>query len=402
MRISRQKLVFILFAMLFARLTFDFYGCTHEDVDLEPYLPTAQVNETELISVKTTTPPVIDGTVDLAWEDMPYLETKAVVPDPGDNFYAGYVGDNYRVKMRSMYDAEHVYFLVEWNDPTGNYNRQPWYFNPTTKRWIQEKGEHTVNAGGQITRYAFGEDKFGVLWNIDNSVVDWNTKTCFSSCHTGLGQANGFARHYTNSATERIDMWHWKSVRDNPGNADDQYQDSTQPNGRKSDAATSGTGALDNRQTLAITGTSTNVTIPKYVIPGKTYYYWISKSEIDNGTAKLITAVDENGVLTYDGGVIDPNTDSGYLQEGATTGAKCIPSVTTSLLQGSRGDILAQAQYVSGKGWVLEMKRKLDTGDAQSDINFTNLADQYFGIGVFNNTGHSHAIKNNLILKFKK
>jgi hypothetical protein len=377
-------------------------SCTHDNSDLEEFVPGVPVSETELVAIKALTAPTIDGTIDDGWEKAQRLVTRTVVPDPGDNLYAGYVGNAYNVSMRAMYDDANIYMLMEWDDPTGNFNRQPFFFDPTTKRWRQEAGEHTVNANGQITRPAFGEDKFGVLWNINNSIADWGSKTCWASCHTGLGAANGYARHYTNSATERIDMWHWKSVRDNPGNMDDQYQDNTQPNGRKSDPSVSGTGALDNRQDLTITGTTTVVRVPKYVIPGRDNYFWISKAEIDNGTAKLITAVNADGILTYNGGVIDPNGNPEFQRDGAAVGKKGIPSVSTSLLQGSRGDIEAKAVHTLGRGWVLEIKRKLKTEDAVNDVDFSSLADQAFGIGVFDNTGHSHATKAGLMLKFKK
>lgn len=374
-------------------------SCTHDDQQIDDFVPGLVFSETELLSLSTTTPPTIDGEVDLAWENAQKLITTATVPDPGDNFYAGYVGNTYNVTMRSMHDQEFIYFLVEWNDQTGNLNRQPWFYDPATKKWAQEKGEHSVNSNGDITRSAFGEDKLGVLWNVGKSVVDWNSATCYKSCHTGLGADNGFARHYTNSATEKIDMWHWKSVRDNDGSMDDQYQDNTQPNGRKNDASVSGTGALDNKQSLDQPGIGA-VNVPKYVIPGKTNYFWISKSEIDNSTAKLITSIDENGILYYDGGSIDPISDKAFQRDGSTTGNKVIPSVTTSRLEGSRGDITAKGVHTQGKGWVLEIKRKLETEDTEKDVSFADFSDQYFGIGVFNNTGHSHAIRPNLILKF--
>ena len=37
---------------------------------------------------------------------------------------------------------------------------------------------------------------------------------------------------------------------------------------------------------------------PKYVIPNRDNYYWITQDEIDNGTAKAVTAVAVDGVLT--------------------------------------------------------------------------------------------------------
>lgn len=374
-------------------------SCTHEDQEIDEFVPGVVFSETELLSLKTTTAPTVDGVVEPAWENARKLITSATVPDPGDKVFNGYVGNTYAVVMRSMYDTENIYFLIEWNDPTLDLNRNPWYFDPATKKWAQEKSSMILSDDGRKLRDGFYEDKLGVLWNVGNSVPDWNSATCYKSCHTGLGKDSGYARHYTNSATEKIDMWHWKSVRDNEGTMDDQYQDNTQPNGRKNDPSVAGTGALDNKQNLDQPGIGT-VSVPKYVIPTKTNYYWISKSEIDNNTAKLITSIDANGVLYYEGGSIDPNTDKAFQRDGATTGNKAIPSVTTSRLEGSRGDIKAIGVHTSGKGWVLEMQRKLTTADAVNDVNFAGFTDQSFGIGVFNNASIAHAIKPNLVLKF--
>ncbi len=139
--------------------------------------------------------------------------------------------------MRSAYDASNIYILAEWDDPTQSLKRNPWYFDPVTKRWAQESG--TFGFASSPYRPAFYEDKIAFLWNINNSVSGWNSATCYKSCHTGLPAADGSSRHFTNYPTEKIDMWHWKSVRGgvNAGfQVHDQYQDNTYPNGRKSDA----------------------------------------------------------------------------------------------------------------------------------------------------------------------
>lgn len=401
--LKTRTVIMALVLFLGGRVLLDFMACTHDDQVLDIYTPTGPaVSDRELIAEKTTTAPVIDGVIESAWDNLPKLVTKTVVPDPGDNVFRGYEGDAYNVTMRSMYDAENIYFLIEWDDPTLSLDRNTWYFDPATKLWKQESGAPAYNAQGVKTRDAFYEDKLAILWNINNSVANWNSTTCYSSCHTGLGQANGFARHYTNSATERIDMWHWKNVREGVwGVMDDQYQDNTQPNGRKSDPKLSGSYS-DNKQTLTIASTGAAVSVPKYFIPGRDFYYWITKAEIDAGTAKLITAVDENGVLTYSGGTLDPNGNADFQRAGAGVGPKGIPSIFTEKVTGNRGDVNGFGFY-NGSGWVFEIKRKLNTGDTENvDVNFADLSDQYFGIGIFENAQIAHAIKANLLLKFKK
>ncbi len=359
-----------------------------------------------LLSQKVTASPTIDGTIDALWENSTKLEFEAVVPDPSGDLFRSYIGNVISsITLRSAYDAENIYFLVEWTDPTESLVREPWYFDPTTKKWAHESGAPTFAANGAITRAAFYEDKAAMLWNIDNSVSGWDGGTCYKSCHTGLAQSDGYARHHTNGPSERIDMWHWKSVRggQNFGQFDDQYQDNTYPNGRKSDAGAGG--YKDNTQKLTVTGSTpaVEVSVPKYMIPGRTKYNWILGSEISDGTAKVVTAVDADGILTLsDGTTIDPNTDVAYQRAGAGVGDKAIPYIYMSAFEGSRGDITCKAIH-NGTGWVLEYKRALKTADAEKkDIDFSSLEDQYFGFAIFENAQIAHAIKANLQLTFQK
>jgi len=373
-----------------------FSSCIREDAEvLEPENPETTL---KLVAKKTTTAPTIDGTIDAVWDQMTALNVTTKVPEPGNDVFKGYVDDSYNVSMKAAYDDNFIYFLAEWNDVTKDLSRQTWYFDPAAKLWNQESRSPTFDGNGAMTRAPFYEDKFALLFNVNNTVKGWNTSTCYTSCHTGLSPDNGLARHYTNGPNERIDMWHWKGVRTNiNGQFDDQYQNSDYPNGRHGDAKASG-GYSNNVQKL--NNGSADVSVPKYVIPTRTNYYWITQTEIDAGTAKLITAVDANGILTYAGGTIDPNTDKDFQRNGGAAGPKGMPSIYTTSFVGSRGDITAVGVHV-GSGWVLEFKRALKTGDTDGqDVDFSSLQDQFFGIGVFDNAGIAHSIKAGLLLKF--
>jgi hypothetical protein len=349
----------------------------------------------------------MDGTVEALWDNVPKLVFDAAVPDPSGDLFRSYIGNVMpTIVLRSVYDAENIYFLAEWPDPTESLVREPWYFDPTTKSWKKEIGTPTFStSNGSITRPAFYEDKIAMLWNIGNSVSGWNASTCYKSCHTGLTQTDGLARHHTNNSFEKIDMWHWKSVRggQNHGQFDDQYQDNTYPNGRKNDAGTGG--YSNNTQNLVITGSNPAVTVavPKYVIPTRLNYNWILDTEISDGTAKQVMGVDAAGILTLnDGSTIDPNTDVEYQRKNAGVGSKAIPYIYMSPFTGSRADITCKATH-TGSGWILEYKRALKTADTeQKDIDFSTLEDQSFGFAVFENAQIAHAIKPNLLLKFQK
>lgn len=376
------------------------YSCTNDD---DPVVPPVDPGEsaTELLALKTTTPPVIDGVVDAGWDVLQKLKTTTVVPDPGNNVFQGYVGLAQDVTVRAMYDDNNIYMLAEWKDTRLDLNRQTWYFDPGTSRWAQEDRVPLFDDDGNITRQAFYEDKFSFLFNVNNSVANWNSATCYASCHQGLSEEDGYARHYTQPG-ETVDMWHWKSVRTGPNQQfDDQYQNDTQPNGRHSDDKVSG-GYTNNVVTLQIGGTGDEVNVPKYFIKDKSYYYWITIDEINNNTALEITGVDEDGTLHYDGGSINPNTETKFQRDGETTGEYGIPSIYTEVLVGSRGDITAKGIYENGV-WTLEMMRALRTGDTEAqDVDFSSLEDQAFGIGTFDNAGIAHGIKPGLVLKFKQ
>jgi hypothetical protein len=354
---------------------------------------------TDLVSVKVTTAPVIDGTIEAMWDNSPKLQFSTAVPEVTGDVFRGYHGNIIpSVTLRSTYDDTNIYFLAEWADPTESLLRQPWFFDPIAKKWSQEIGAPTFGLTGGITRLAFYEDKAAFLWNINNSVTGWNNATCYKSCHTGLPAADGSSRHFTNAPSERIDMWHWKSVRGGVNGAyqfEDQHQYSNYPNGRKGD---DGNDVYTNN--VQVLG---GVSVPKYVIPSKSNYGWILQSEITAGTARIVNAVDANGVLTLsDGSTIDPNVGTDYQRVGAGVGAKAIPGLTINAYSGSRADISCKANYKAGFGWILEFKRALKTTDSLNDVDFSSLQDQYFGFAIFENAQIAHSIKPNLVLKFKK
>lgn len=384
-------------------------SCTKDDQVITT--PQVQVinSATDLVSMLAATPPTIDGTVDAMWTNSPTLQFTTAVPEVTGDVFRGYTGNIIpSVKLRSAYDATNIYFLVEWDDPTESLARGLWYFNPTTKKWAQEKGTYDFDPatnGSTVStpitkRNPFYEDKMAFLWNINNSVTGWNSGTCYKSCHTGLPTLDGSSRHYTNYPSEKIDMWHWKAVRGGVNAANqihDQFQDNSYPNGRKGDI--NGTDVYaDNR--LSIGGV---VVGPKYVILNRTNNYWILNSEITAGTAKLVTGVDANGVLTFsDNSTLDPNIGTDYLRAGANTAPKAIAGVTINDAGygTTQADISCKAVWANAK-WTMEFKRKLTTGDA-SDVDFASLADQYFGFAIFENAQIAHSIKPNLVLKFKK
>lgn len=444
MKLLRMKFTWI--AATFILATGYFVSCTKDD---QVVLTTDQTNSsTDLISVKTSTAPTIDGTIDAGWANATKLEISPAVPDPGNNLFTGYIGEVYPITLRSMYDDENVYFLAEYADNTKSVDVATWYFDPNSKRWAQEPTSKTFDVNGVLTRRDFGEDKIAMLWNIDNSTPKFVTQTCYGSCHVftpymdysvtpAVYKSNASSgNHYTNGVNEKIDMWWGHLSRDVIfSQMDDNYQDwaggpaitnlvGGNANGRHvDDLVVSGAsttwpyrptyttaapqGAANNRQSLKLDGTGATVTVPMWIKPGASNYYYILASDtLAGGTAVKITGVSSTGVLTYAGGSIDPNGDADYQRAGDPVtggdGAKCFPSYIASPLIGGRADISCSAVY-TGTGWIVEYKRKLKTSDVlKQDVDFSSLGDQQFGFAIWDRSNYQHAIQPGLVLKFKK
>jgi len=390
-----KKNYFLIIALfLMAISVFD--SCKKDDEKVEPV-----TSATELNSKKATTAPVMDGTIDAAWDECDKLTNTAVVPGLAKDF-ANYTGESYDFTLRSMYDDANVYFLIEYADPKESLDRESWYFDNATKLWKQQNKKATSATD------KFYEDKFAFLWPTATTGTAFTSQTCYATCHS-VDAAAGYNtenKHYTNAEGEVVDMWHYKAVRTGPNNQTDDQKivyikpaapDDTQKKdgGRASDEKTAG-GYSDNKQTLN-NGTA-DVSVPKYVIPGKTGYYWIEKADTENGTAKLVTAVDADGILTYDGGTIDPS-QGGYE---AATGTKRFPSIINDgTMVGSRGDLATYAKH-TGSGWVIEIKRAKTTSDTVNDVQWDFTKEYMFGFAIFENAAIAHGIMPNLKLKFAK
>ncbi len=413
-------------------------------------------NSTMLQSVKVNTPPTIDGTIDASWSNATKIDILPTVPDPGNGLFAGYNGQQYPATVRSMYDDQNIYFLVEIQDSTQSNNTSPWYFSPAANvtgktGWLKEANRNTYDVNGVLTRSGFGEDRVAMLWNINKSTPAFESQTCYASCHvftpyTDYSQnppvytANADGNHYTTGATQKIDMW-WGRLGYMSKDAslhfmDDNYQDwaggptytnvtGGDGNGRHVDGIyPDGTysttwpyrpnytkspvqGEVSNSQNLKMNGTGSSVAVPIWVVPGAKSAGYILVTDTTGGTAKKVMQVDSTGILTLsDGTTINPNAGTDYQRTGnpvtGPTAVNSIPSYIGVPLIGGRADITGAAVY-TGTGWVVEYKRALKTGDnLNQDVDFTGLQDHVFGIAIWNNSNNQHGIQPNLTLTFKK
>ena len=432
-------------------------GCTKNDQVIQP---AATTSSSTLVSLKVSAAPTIDGIIDDMWDNAAKVNVLPQVPDPGNSLFAGYIGQTYNGTLRSMYDDQNIYFLLEIKDATQSTNVSPWYFNPAQNvsgktGWQREPSSKTFDVDGVLTREGWGEDKIAMLWNIDNSTAKFASQTCYASCHVftpyldysvtpAVAKSNSASgNHYTNGPNEKIDMW-WGRLgyisKDPTLNfIDDNYQDFAggpavtnltggSANGRHVDGISVDTaktyfwpyaphyssspaqGEVTNTQNLKLDNTGEPVAVPLWVNPGFTSRDFILGTETTSGVAKKVVGVSSAGVLTLsDGTLITPGAD--FQRSASPTGATAknsIPSIIASPLLGGRLDITCSAKYI-GSGWVIEYKRALKTTDVlNQDIDFTKdkvgnqLHDQVFGIAVWDKSNYQHGIKPNLLLKFQQ
>ena len=123
--------------------------------------------------------------------------------------------------LKAVYTADTLYMLVQYKDPTNSVRRGP-YQKQADGSWKQLKDP--ANKGGDDNLYY--EDKWAMIWPIDNSIKGFEQQGCAAMCH--LGQGKPYGNKYTTNPGELGDIWHVKGQRTVPmGLVDDQYVDNT-------------------------------------------------------------------------------------------------------------------------------------------------------------------------------
>ena len=404
-------------------------NCTHDDAPdynpIDPGNPGVGESIDTLLVKRFSTVPTFDGDVDDVWSEARPLVNSATVTPAGDreitlnsssNFDVSleptdlmdpYTGESYKYSLRGGHDGEYLYLLFEWEDDSDSQDRESWFFNEGTSQWQQE------NKYANHVNDKFYEDKFGFMFPIKVNGAypeGFAGGTCTVTCHgslalTGINEedaGNKVTRHYMKNEGELTDFWHWKRDRHELAQACDdgfiQWEDDegfATANGRKNDEGTSpySTG-------MKFTDDVTGLSGPKYVIPNRDNYYWITQDEIDGGTAKAVTAIAEDGTLTYTGGTVNPNGNPDYSQG---FGSKRIPSIIINPAgQGNdhRSDVQVKAKHI-GTGWQLEIRRKLITGDP-TDKEFEFGEDIPFGLAIFGNAAIAHGQSNFLTMRIEE
>ncbi len=205
------------------------------------------------------------------------------------------------------------------------------------------------------------EDKWSIIWNVNDSIAGFNQNGCAVLCHVGEGKP--FGNKYTANPGEIGDMWHMKGSRNGVyGQVDDQYVDNTRydkektPNaGRKGDP-----GGPDYKSFGLVNG----------------------KPEFMNKDGKAANAGGTYYVRDGDQVAFD---DSKF-----KAGDEVASYIVYRLL-GDRADIQVAYRWQNGI-WTYEVARKLTTGSPY-DIQFGDAGKTYtFGISAFDNAQVRHAV----------
>ncbi len=318
-----------------------------------------------LTSVKTDKPILLSGVVDNAWQKAaPLKVTLDNLPYEPSNGYDGMKETT--VTMKSLYDDEYIYLLLQYEDPTKSLARFPWV-KQDDGSWKQMKKKDST--GHDNTYY---EDKVGIFWNINTN--GFSDEGCMISCHMDIEGDTSAGRKFTNNPGETIDMWHVKNVRTSPlGQVDDQFMDNTNNGkdnkgfGRKGDMKTGG--GYKNNYNKDKTG-------PAYMNfpPSETAKYYVLPS-----------------LKTPFVDIFEPGD--------------VVPGIVIDAFEGPRADIEMRGKWDNGT-WTIEIRRKLVTTGEKSDVQDVQFNDlsktYYFGVAVFDNSQINHLFHDDVLaLQFK-
>ena len=304
-----------------------------------------------LVVAKAAAAPLLDGNAgDAVWASAKPLSVKL---SGGANF--GTTGET-RATLKAVTSGDMIYFLLQYADPTQSIQRGP-YKKQADGTW--KKLSDPKDKGGDDNVYY--EDKWSLMWNVNDSIAGFNQNGCAVMCH--IGETKPYGNKYTEKAGEIADMWHMKGSRNGVwGQVDDQYVDNTRydkdkaPNaGRKGDP-----GGPDYKAFGLVNG----------------------KPEFMNKDGKAANA---GGTYYIKDG------DQVAFDDGKFKAGDEVASYFVYQLKGDRGDIQVASRWQNGT-WTYEIARKLTTG-SQYDVQFSDMGKTYtFGVAAFDNAQVRHAV----------
>ncbi len=307
-------------------------------------------------------PSLAAGASDPAWAKATAL---TVSLSRGRNFTNGQT----TAAVKALYSGDMLYMLFEYDDPTESVRRSPYQKQPDGS-WV--KLIDPDDKGGDNNK--FYEDKFSLIWNINNSISGFSQRGCAASCHTGE-DGKPFGNKYTTTEGELGDFWHMKSIRTGYiGQVDDQYLDHTRYDKDKSPDA-------GRKSDPNIGGGYSDIQL----VDGKPEFMNKNAVPANKGGTYYLKVEDR---VPFDDSKFQPGDE--------------VASILVAPLTGDRGDIATAINWSRGR-WTAVVARKLVTG-SKFDVQFANLGGTYeFGIAAFDNAQVRHAVQAGALkLKFAK
>src|SRR3989337_385570 len=115
---------------------------------------TTSGEQLEVVALKVTAPPTLDGEVDQIWSRAKEI---TIPVSGGANLPSG----GSTVRMRALYTADTAYFLITWADPTQSERRAP--FQKQADGSWKKLGDPNDKGGDNNLYY---EDKLAIIWNM--------------------------------------------------------------------------------------------------------------------------------------------------------------------------------------------------------------------------------------------
>lgn len=294
-------------------------------------------------------------------------------------------GGETEVELRAVHDGDRLYLLCEWTDPTRSQKHLPLIKERDGWRILQ-------TAFRRADENDYYEDKLALM------LAPADPLAALTSVHLGSrpladepGPPGGRGLHYTHRGI--VDVWHWKSVRnDYQRQADDNFFSPplAAPPERPREPPTNG------------------AWLPRYTAgyrkdpPGTYSGYRMNWENFDEGLVLPLRLPDDRrDLLEPDAVDFSPEVgDSGrwWIEFNDThpyaRGPDDLPIGTllqsvlpTGRLTGDRGDIAARGTWSNGR-WHLELSRKLDTG-SERDVAIRDGV--LIWVAVFDHTQTRHA-----------
>ncbi len=311
----------------------------------------------KVVHISPSEAPVIgdnDLGFDLAWSKAETLYV--VVEGPQSQLQI--------VRLLALTDSVYFYMMAIWNDPTRD-------VKPDHVIWIDENGSH-ARTGGQDFFYAIfdngGNGDVGASCGVGNM--------CHSSISSIIGNDTTFVDSMQNTGPGMVDAWIWKSGQtdpvgskyNEPGTLIDLY---FPPGGPPTWDATV------NRipPVWEFNAGEQDTTMPKWMHPDSNFYFgdFLFDSEKEDFDLSR-TYPDSSFDTTWQDSVITDIDTTVVIKFGFPVGAEVPGYVLADSVvyyeADSRFEVVAKGTYSDvDRQWVLEMKRKLDTG-FDDDIPF--------------------------------